>query len=360
MLIQGGKVHKGGFQMDGEIRAKHNYKYSKKKIYKRVVVIVSFIAILGIIAWISPARQLMATGFERVLIYIDEYWDGEPDAESEPPIIKDLILTTKDTVDTSKYETIVVQKEDLYTGSLVLVNSQHIYQASDTEEIKRVVDLKNRCYKVAEEEMLLHRTMIMQLNKMMKAFEKATGKHDMILTSGYRTIKEQEEALQEKINLFGEEDALQWAMLPGYSEHHTGYAVDMSIYTDQGNYIKYKGQDEYGWINQNCHKYGLIRRYAGDKKDITGVANEEWHYRYVGVPHAYIIAAKDFCFEEYIEYLKQYAFGGEHLLVKCDQGKYEIYFVPCEEGETEVFVPKKEKYTVLGNNVDGYIVTIKK
>ena len=345
--------------MNGEVKAKYNYKYNKKK-YKRVVIIASFIIFIGSIAWMTPIKQLMATGFERVLIYIDEYSSFGVQIESEPPIIKDLNLAISKEFDLSQYDTITKSKNDLYTGSLILVNSEHIYHSSDEQDLKRVIDYKNRFYKVMDEDMLLHKTMITELNQMMKAFEKATDKHDMILTSGYRTIQEQEEALQEKISLFGEEDALDWAMLPGYSEHHTGYAVDVSIYTDQGNYIKYKGQDEYGWINQNCHKYGLIRRYAGEKKDITGVSNEEWHYRYVGVPHAYIIAAKDFCFEEYIAYLKQYTVDDAHLMVTCERGYYEIYFVPYEDEETKVPVPKGKDYTILGNNVDGYVVTVKR
>lgn len=352
-------VHKGGFIMNGEIKAKYNYKCNKKKSYKKIVVMISLILILGIFGRVTPIRQWMATGFERVLIYIDEYSDLGKVVESDPPIIDDLKITVLKNIDTSQYKTIIKQKEDLYKGSLILVNSKYKYQSPSAEGIRRVIRIKNRYYKVADKKMFLHKTMINQLNKMMKAFEKATDKHDMILTSGYRTIEEQEEALQEKIELYGEEEALKWAMLPGYSEHHTGYAVDMSIYTDQGNYIKYKGQDEYGWINQNCHKYGLIRRYAGDKKDITGVSNEEWHYRYIGVPHSYIVVGKDFCFEEYIAYLKQYKFDETHLCVECEQGKYEIYFVPYEGEETEVPIPINKKYNVLGNNIDGFIVTVK-
>ena len=41
--------------------------------------------------------------------------------------------------------------------------------------------------------------------------------------------------------------------------------MDISIYTDQGNYVRYRGQDEYRWINENSYKYGLIRRYSGEK-----------------------------------------------------------------------------------------------
>jgi len=338
-------------------------KHSRKSIQARKYLIRSamggLIVILGIMIWmLTPIRQVMVMGVERVLIYINEYTSRE--TQSEQPFLQDVELDEVTEIDLSDYEIVIKNTHDLWSGELILVNSAHSCRIQQGNDLLSVNGLKNDSYKLVDQEMKLNQTMIQQLNRMMKTFEMSTGKHDMILTSGYRTIEEQEEVLQEKIELLGEEEALEWAMLPKYSEHHTGYAMDMSIYTDQGNYIRYKGQDEYGWINQNCHKYGFIRRYSSDKEAITGVVNEEWHYRYVGIPHAYIIATKNFCFEEYIEYLKQYRYDTKHLIMTCEQGKYEIYFVPSEQRETEVWVPGEESYSISGNNVDGYIVTIEK
>ena len=355
-------VHKGGCKMNGEIKAKHSSKYYQIKKYKLVAAMIGLVVVLVGIGWLTPLRQVMAMGFERVLIYIDEYSSSGEEVQVEKPLVKDLKLSALQIEDLSDYKKIIKEKEALGKGHLILVNGSNACKILQGEQLVNVCEMKNDSYKVVDKEMRLNKEMIEHLNGMMKAFERCTGKHDMILTSGYRSVLDQRKILQEKINLFGKEDALRWAMLPGYSEHHTGYAVDVSIYTDQGNYIRYKGQDEYGWINQNCYKYGFIRRYAGEKKEITGVVDEEWHYRYIGVPHAYIVTAKNFCFEEYIEYLKQYTFDTKHLLVECEQGKYEIYFVPYKEGEeeTEVLVPSEGQYSILGNNRDGYIVTVRK
>lgn len=221
-----------------------------------------------------------------------------------------------------------------------------------------VADYKNRFYKVGDQKMTLSRPMLSAINQLMADFQQATGKDDMILTSGYRSLKDQNDALQEKINEFGKKEALKWAMLPGYSEHHTGYAVDMSIYTDEELYIPYKGQDEYAWINQNCFKYGIVRRYTEDKVAITGIGNEPWHYRYVGIPHAYLMTVKDLCLEEYIDYLRQFSFQGEHLRLATEEGNFEIYYVAAApKGKTHLPVPKDTPYTVSGNNVDGFIIT---
>ena len=36
------------------------------------------------------------------------------------------------------------------------------------------------------------------------------------------------------------------------------------------------------------------------KKEITKIEYEYWHYRYVGVPHAYYIMKNNLCLEEYL------------------------------------------------------------
>ena len=68
-----------------------------------------------------------------------------------------------------------------------------------------------------------------------------------------------------------------------------------------------RGKDHRGvrthkeWLQENCYKYGFIFRYPGDKTDITGVTEEVWHYRYVGVEAATEIHERGICLEEYLE-----------------------------------------------------------
>jgi D-alanyl-D-alanine carboxypeptidase len=54
---------------------------------------------------------------------------------------------------------------------------------------------------------------------------------------------------------------------------------------------------------ENCWDYGFILRYPNDKKDITGIIYEPWHYRYVGRELAAEIRDSGLCFEEYLESL---------------------------------------------------------
>lgn len=85
--------------------------------------------------------------------------------------------------------------------------------------------------------------------------------------------------------------AEQWVAVPGYSEHQFGIAVDL-------NGASY---DLYFWLQENSYKYGFIFHYPGDKTDITGTAEEVWHYRYVGVEAATHMYEQGLCLEEYLE-----------------------------------------------------------
>lgn len=62
--------------------------------------------------------------------------------------------------------------------------------------------------------------------------------------------------------------------------------------------------DVYNWLLENSYKYGFIQRYPSGKTSITGVANEPWHYRYVGKKAAEEIHQSGMCLEEYVENLK--------------------------------------------------------
>jgi D-alanyl-D-alanine carboxypeptidase len=82
---------------------------------------------------------------------------------------------------------------------------------------------------------------------------------------------------------------------PGTSEHQLGIAVDINA-----DGVHSMGGAVYDWLDQNSYKYGFIRRYSADKTEITGVMNEQWHYRYVGVGAATDIHERGICLEEYL------------------------------------------------------------
>lgn len=88
---------------------------------------------------------------------------------------------------------------------------------------------------------------------------------------------------------------------PGRSEHHTGWAVDITSksmgYGLSQNFINYP---EGLWINNHCSEYGFIIRYPKGKTNITGYDYEPWHLRYVGVEAAKEITSRGITLEEYL------------------------------------------------------------
>ena len=56
----------------------------------------------------------------------------------------------------------------------------------------------------------------------------------------------------------------------------------------------------YPWLQEHSYEYGFIFRYPEDKQDLTGVAEEVWHYRYVGKEAAQTIHDQGICLEEYL------------------------------------------------------------
>lgn len=142
----------------------------------------------------------------------------------------------------------------------------------------------------------------------------------------------------------------------GHSEHQSGLCVDMKMW-DGVSTTQIKDSAECSWLLDNAHNYGFILRYPEGKEELTGVADEPDHFRYIGVAHATAMKQNRInCFETYIDYLKKFTFWGEHLYVTCENGdKYEIYF----STSNTITVPTDREYTISSNNVDGYIVTIK-
>ena len=243
----------------------------------------------------------------------------------------------------------------LTEGSLVLVNNQIGWDFSQDDKMISIYDNKTDSYYVRDTEVYLAREALEHLNSMMDDFYDATGLKHINIVAGYRTKDLQEKLYNDSLETSGAQHTSDYIALPGRSEHHTGLAIDMSIfYPSDGSSEQFEGQGEYSWIYENAWKYGYILRYPQGKESITDISYESWHFRYVGVAHAYVISENDMCLEEYIDYVKNYTAGGEHLNVDTEEGQYEIYY--CTEND--VYVPQNAEYDISGNNVDGYIVTI--
>ena len=136
-----------------------------------------------------------------------------------------------------------------------------------------------------------------------------------IICSSYRTNDKQKQLYNSKTMEYrregysleeAEEMASYWVAIPGTGEHETGLAVDI---VSENYQMLDEGQEktqEQKWLIDNSYKYGFVLRYPTNKKEITMINYEPWHYRYVGIENATYMKEHDMCLEEYIDYLKQF------------------------------------------------------
>ena len=136
---------------------------------------------------------------------------------------------------------------------------------------------------------------------MLSALCDVTENSNVMINSAYRSKQLQEELYQEDKENKGEEyQGEEFVLLPGYSEHQTGYSFDLAIMDDESFSVLDEGK-EFDWLKSNCGKYGFILRYPKDKVEKTGIGYETWHYRYVGKEAAAFIMENDLTLEEFVE-----------------------------------------------------------
>lgn len=102
------------------------------------------------------------------------------------------------------------------------------------------------------------------------------------VTSSYRSYQTQVSTYNYWVSVSGAAGADTYSARPGYSEHQTGFAVDLANASGSCSLDCFGSTAEYQWLQANAATYGFIQRYYAGKDDVTGYGAEEWHYRYVG------------------------------------------------------------------------------
>lgn len=129
--------------------------------------------------------------------------------------------------------------------------------------------------------------------------------------SGYRDINSQINLLNNSIKKHRKNNrsiseaqnlSLKTIALPGFSEHHTGLAIDLySNQTRLYDNISFENTYTYKWLINNSYKFGFILRYPKNKTYITNISFEPWHFRFVGYNAAKYMYLNNLCLEEFIE-----------------------------------------------------------
>ncbi|MBD0336122.1 MAG: D-alanyl-D-alanine carboxypeptidase family protein [Cyanobacteria bacterium Co-bin13] len=152
--------------------------------------------------------------------------------------------------------------------------------------------LGHRAYENAPAEDLIALTADGQIRLRRAAAEKfqdmaaAAAAEGVILVplSGFRSQEDQERLFFEIKADRGESASTRAEVSapPGYSEHHTGYALDIGDGRSPAADVEpeFEQTDAYRWLRQNAAYYGF--EISFDRNNPQGVAYEPWHWRFVG------------------------------------------------------------------------------
>lgn len=236
-----------------------------------------------------------------------------------------------------------LKEEDIGKGYLILINPNNMLQKEATNLVSFEEKFKNiKLESKANEQLHI-------------ALKEIKAENQIVPVSGYRTLEEQIDIYDSSLKENGKEFTKKFVALPNASEHQTGLAIDLAL--NEGDIDFICPSFPYYGICQKFRnvapKFGFIERYKDEKKNITKISKEEWHFRYVGYPHSQLITDMNLCLEEYIDYLKQFTYPNNPL--KYDG--YKIFYIPYKKEMPHIDL--KETFIISGNNVDGFILTSK-
>lgn len=103
----------------------------------------------------------------------------------------------------------------------------------------------------------------------------------LILVSGYRGLEYQSTLIEKKV-LNGQDilEILKVLAPPGYSEHHTGKAVDLTTENCPPCVERFEKTEAFSWLQNNAGKYDFSLSYPRDNP--YGFIYEPWHWAYRG------------------------------------------------------------------------------
>ena len=99
----------------------------------------------------------------------------------------------------------------------------------------------------------------------------------LLIVSGYRSYEYQAELIRKKI-IAGQsiDEILKVSAAPGYSQHHTGTAVDIATPGSRPLTEEFETADAFQWLTESAAEYGFSMTYPRDNP--YGFIFEPWHW----------------------------------------------------------------------------------
>ncbi len=103
------------------------------------------------------------------------------------------------------------------------------------------------------------------------------GGYQLIVQSAYRSVTRQIALIQHKLNDgFNINDILTSIAPPGYSEHHTGRAIDIASLLHPTLDESFATTAEFVWLTEHAHAFGFTLSYP--LGNTSGYVFEPWHW----------------------------------------------------------------------------------
>lgn len=95
--------------------------------------------------------------------------------------------------------------------------------------------------------------------------------------SGFRSVRRQTRNIRRKLAAGEDIDAiLRFVAAPGFSEHHTGRAIDIGSPEDVGLDEKFGHTAAFRWLRRHAGKFGFVMTYPRGNR--YGFGYEPWHW----------------------------------------------------------------------------------
>ncbi len=102
--------------------------------------------------------------------------------------------------------------------------------------------------------------------------------------SGFRSYLYQKALIKRHLdNGRALDDILTNIAVPGYSEHHTGRAVDLTTPGCEPLAEGFEGTDAFRWLTEHAGEFGFVMSFPRDNK--LGFIYEPWHWCYLSTNH---------------------------------------------------------------------------
>lgn len=97
------------------------------------------------------------------------------------------------------------------------------------------------------------------------------------IVSAFRSVERQAEIVRAKLARgLSIEEILSVSAPPGYSEHHSGRAVDVTTAGVRPLELEFEGTGAFAWLCRHAERFGFLLSYP--KQNQYGYSYEPWHW----------------------------------------------------------------------------------